>query len=633
MEVKKEEIDPLECAPQPTPNQKPSKKVKIDFIVKLTKSPTFHCCKIVSHKCFLNSLGHICSLCSTTLNYDNENEKHFCVQDLRLTCPYCMKENLTKDDYEKHYHEHLPDSKIPWNCPECNSTFTKFYDLIKHINWHKSSFKKSNFHFCCHCGKSLTSPKGTAIHEEKCKIKDVLFMCKKCNIFLVGDENLVFHLKQKHFELYGGEIYKCNMCEVGFKTANSLENHMSLMHTLNDYKCETCKEIFATKAGLKMHKAEKHEGNRVKVQCKFCYSFIIEANMSLHEQNCRGLHRKILQCEQCEYSTPYGREALDRHIERVHEKVNKYCVHCGKKFAILKTCLKHEKTCQKRLEKENQLIQCEMCCKTELGVTRMKIHMLKVHYILPPEGVTCQHCDKGFMTQKKLNEHLKFEHPNDLQMAQVKCFCQKCQVTFSKAQDLNNHLLFCLEEGLKTLSCPICLDSKIWHSSMALKKHAMEEHRKNIAICEICDSTFSSLALFRSHMSYKHKVRPKSVLKCNHCHQEFSKTLMLNRHKLKAHNDLKVPHYTCSYCGKKMVTKQGMERHENVAHIKPNEHKCNFCNYKSYDDQNLESHVRFVHLNDKRFTCDICSKVFAYKRGLVKHKNKHHPKKQPIDSL
>ena len=102
--------------------------------------------------------------------------------------------------------------------------------------------------------------------------------------------------------------------------------------------------------------------------------------------------------------------------------------------------------------------------------------------------------------------------PTEENIKCVEANCHNCNVNFSHAVKLNDHLVNC-DSDLKYLKCDICnKSSKKWHSTIALRKHIAESHQIIKTICDICGDLLESKQKLLFHKRKIHN--PKGKVYC-----------------------------------------------------------------------------------------------------------------------
>ena len=254
--------------------------------------------------------------------------------------------------------------------------------------------------------------------------------------------------------------------------------------------------------------------------------------------------------------------------------------------------------------------KCEMCVFVAKNYTDLLRHIKTIHPETTENPITCEICGKVFSQLSALNNHKKKRHVTEEELAKISCKCQKCDVNFSKAYDLNEHLKDCLsEEEKKNLKCLYC-ESENWLSAIAIIRHAAEDHQSQLQVCHICDKVLKS-SLQKTHMWVHGKE--KKTEKCPQCTLTFNTIEQVKNHALKVHGGKGVAYHVCQYCDAKYAKKHRLNEHINAKHIKKS-FKCPQCDFTSFRKRNLNHHIQVVHVKKIVAVCPYgCGKEFTEK--------------------
>jgi len=186
--------------------------------------------------------------------------------------------------------------KEKFSCPECNSSFTRQYNLKRHLEKKHSNINAEN-HMnnnhgiilsevvkeeeavmikdiplsCPHCDKVYANKGGLqrhiVIHDAP---EGKPFPCKWCNLKFARKDTLTNHVKKHHSnvtpEAPQGKPFKCDLCNSHFARKDTLinhvkKNHTSVTHESTDEKpflCDLCTSKFSRKESLENHIEKNH---------------------------------------------------------------------------------------------------------------------------------------------------------------------------------------------------------------------------------------------------------------------------------------------------------------------------------------------------------------------------------------
>ena len=309
----------------------------------------------------------------------NSNENKF-------ECSICNSSYIERNAMYTHIrtkHENeivlkvLPNSK-PKNHKQCNGS------VCKRVYGSKNMGKKM---WCEECLRELK------LAEEMKKESKAELPCAECGKLFTSLKMLNAHKKAVH------EKVPCSECGKLFGVTN-IKGHMKSTHTPDDqkkFRCDTCGKGFINKQHFSEH-LNIHTGEKP-FKCKFCpAAFASKNSCAKHERlGFCVLKREKHICNVCswEFSTL---NKLNKHKKAVHEKVP--CADCGKLF----------------------------------GPGPMNKHTQSVHTPDDQKKFRCDTCDKGFISNQCLLEHINF-HTGEKPFK-----CTECIKLFVSKKLMNRHI-------------------------------------------------------------------------------------------------------------------------------------------------------------------------------------------------
>lgn len=249
----------------------------------------------------------------------------------------------------------------------------------------------------------------------KIKIDIASLSCKLCYEPLLDLNTLIEHLTTEH--------------KVQFNKA--VESHLQTFKLIkNNYSCPQCDEVFRYFTVLLKHMSKSHTGN--KYICVFCgQSFRTYPNLRSHVKRRHKVSTTTYECNNCGLIFT-SCASLKQHLGKDHDVKMFKCIDCQDKFS------------------------------TQYWLLR---HMLVVH----GEGYKCTYCDKAFIKNSFLVNHVRRLH---LKERNVKC--KVCSEKFFDRQRLKMHMV--KHVGERNFHCDICSKRFLWKRN--LKAH-IASHARN----------------------------------------------------------------------------------------------------------------------------------------------------------
>ena len=239
----------------------------------------------------------------------------------------------------------------------------------------------------------------------------------------------------------------------------------------------------------------------------------------------------------------------------------------------IETIEKHAKESQafEEVKKEVSTV-CLYCGKNYTSHRKLREHIRRYH---DEDILQCEICSKQIKGKKNLSNHMMIHNPK------VKCSgCNK----FFKETTIRRHKLQCVNlshfEVNQSKACNVC--DFLAQTPIDLKKH-MEQHKRkqNDHMCLFCDMRFITRERLRAHM----KKHPK--LECPDCDKSFSKQETLEKHRVKMHATVSVSN-SGPFSDNEEHEDDSIEQYDNILDTKQNieiiDHTYNSNIVESYGD-------------------------------------------------
>ncbi|XP_077577696.1 zinc finger protein 1035 [Stigmatopora nigra] len=494
--------------------------------------------------------------------------------------------------------------------------------------------------------QTVDQDQGSSIKNEE---KVTQYQCSECDLSFTDGLMLISHLEEHGREEQAHRRTACIKCTRVFPNVAEMETHLRSHGLTKSFSCSECSMSFFTASDLEIHKSY-HDPNRT-FSCNQCgYRFWSRQSLGNHHSE---EHREIMHpCRFCE-KTYASMKSLRRHYKSWHLKEQKNsesnvasengkdecnssddsdsapyfpCHVCGKTFPTSENLEDHQK-CHLGV-KPHECAECGRCF--------FQAAQLEQHKRMHKSELQCQVCGRGFVSLFALRKH-KHTHGKSRPHR-----CSKCQLSFSGASQLAEHMSNHREENFP---CDICNQVFPSKSSRAehRKVHTMSIDRHEHLLekstplsesstipnlqynCALCNESFTDSMDFSEHGCNASRDRPYS---CPDCDRHFLHSSHLRKHSVLHRDATTETEYFCNCCTITSLTLEHFIRHlkthENEA-IVPGKnaqtYKCPTCGCSFIKVTDLISHFSVHSAN--RLNCKICKMSFSAKRELEDHEQRH----------
>lgn len=218
------------------------------------------------------------------------------------------------------------------------------------------------------------------------------------------------------------------------------------------------------------------------------------------------------------------------------------------------------------------------------GKKQIRVYRDKSHY---DELIVfqCSICDKDFLIETELDEHIKTHNSEHIEIKKFKC--KECTKVLPTKKGLKVHISNIHSKDWLKYKCSQC--NRVFKSKPSMQHHISEDHDlKTDRTCHICSKLFSN--------KYKCERHVKSV------HQRLYSRV-------------------CPICGKVVLDMTGLQRHiDGHSDLKP--WQCDQCSLAFKIKADLTVHLR-IHTGERPYACTVCLRKFTSNSNLHKHMKSH----------
>ncbi|XP_030753002.1 PR domain zinc finger protein 5-like isoform X2 [Sitophilus oryzae] len=327
-----------------------------------------------------------------------------------------------------------------------------------------------------------------------------VYRCSTCNYKTARKFCLTNH-KKSHLALEERQMFACAHCDSKYKTRGGLQYHLDNNHIdprtkelkkppEKTYRCAVCHYRTEHKSCLWQHeKIHLAPGERESFVCVLCdKKYLTKGGLKDHlkyyhiDSKTKELNKskkKVYGCPTCSHQAG-DMSALRRH-QAVHltpEERQMYgCAHCDKKYMSKSDLRRHfEAKHTRSKEVQEKVYKCGKCHYETLRRSYFTKHE-QVH--LAPEErqmFACEQCDKKYMSNCRLQDHVKRNHTESRLKESQKKF--RCSICSHKSRDMANirrhEVIHLTLEERQMFGCAHC--GRKYRSKKGLQDHLKRAH-------------------------------------------------------------------------------------------------------------------------------------------------------------
>lgn len=313
-----------------------------------------------------------------------------------IRCSLCDDLFEDRRSFAKHYKDtHGVNVPTTYPCKICDVVLSTWPRFMNHLREEHSSDLKFQ---CALCQMKFLRSDHCKEHEKNCrkKYEDSVnyFTCPICAIIFYREETFKKHKETAHLgenpapvsffehlrkrptedeeeeaDERDQERITCTTCNKTFKNEQSLNKHISLLHSNQAWSCEKCDAVFVHRSTKISHMSKIH-GAPKPFECTYA---------------------------DCNFSC-FKRDRFQAHIDK-HEDPNKkfHCPICQEEFKSYNTMTIH-----RAKHRSQSIYSCDNCPKQFLEKRNFDLHS-KLH---TGKGLFhCPVCQKGFNRKEHLTKH------------------------------------------------------------------------------------------------------------------------------------------------------------------------------------------------------------------------------------
>ena len=464
-------------------------------------------------------------------------------------------------------------------------------------------------------------------------------VCPFCDALFYNEIDIKKHIFHEHLSLNPEKF------EEGTKKPIETSNHLKDLVDLNsekvfktrNFQCDICSSKFIRRDHLKRHHKNVH-GDHKKIYCEFCGKYINEMIYHKHSSKCKFVFDEKytgheFQCNSCRRSYK-GKDALNKHVKAVHEKIRFTCDLCSQSFVTKRDLKYHHQAVHLGILQHCE--KCEMKFKSKPG---LRYHMRTKH---PENAIQEPKIDPTSIMnfQMHIQENIETEIKSDRIFSKATKSIEERFESDSKINAPPNEN--------DPMNCDMC--EKSFVSQRILDHHLTNHHNSEDILvnsdgnckCDICGKSFSNVTILKQHGKIVHKQQ--NIHKVgNNSQQSGSESIPVSIVKLEpsispiifqkssSPKSNQINEFmNCEFCGKDIPSLRFSPhiktcQNEYEERYKGRKYQCKQCRRSIDFSGSIRWHRKIVH-EKMKFPCEMCPTILSTKQVLQRHVISFHTK-------